>query len=70
MQFLYKDKVKVSILVQRCAIKGVGDTQGCPKRFVKVNISKKYSDATFRINRCFTVKMTPGANNCMLGCQK
>ena len=60
----------VNILVQKCAIKGVGSTQGYPKRFVKVDISKKYSDAIFRIIWFFTVKMTPGPNNNMLGCLK
>ena len=41
-----------------------------PKRFVKVDISKKLADATFRIIWFFTVKMIPGANNYMLGCLK
>ena len=69
-QILWKDKMKVCIMVQKCAINGVGSTQGYPKRFVKVDISKKYSDAIFRIIWFFTVKMTPGPNNNMLGCLK
>ena len=65
-QVLYKDKVKIVVLFKKI-IKGVGPAQGYPKRFVNVNISKKYADAASRIIRFFTVKMAPGANNNMAG---
>ena len=67
-QILYKDKVEVRILVHRCAIKGVGYAQGYPKRFVKVDISKKLSDATLKNIWFFLARITPSANNYMLGC--
>ena len=47
---------------------GLATPMGYTKRFVKVDIPKKYSDATFRIILFFTVKLAPGANNYMLGC--
>ena len=56
--------------IRSVVMNGVGDTQGYPKRFVNVNMPKKYSDATFRIIRFFTVKMIPGATYYMLGCLK